>query len=67
MIEPSQSLPHVDFSDSVESKAARRRQDAEDVAAGRRTAAEVQRENAWFVPDPAETIILNEYAACAAL
>lgn len=67
MNEPSQAIPHADFSDAVESKAASRRQDAEDIAAGRRTAEEVQRENAWFVPNPAETTILNEYAACAAL
>ena len=51
----------------MESKAASRRQDAEDIAVGRRTAAEVQRDNAWFIPNPAETVILNEYAACAAL
>ena len=67
MNETSQAVPHADFSDLVESKAASRRQDAEDIAAGRRTPAEVQQENGWFVPNPAETIILNEYAACAAL
>ena len=67
MSEPTQALPPEDFSDLVEVKAASRRQDAEDIAAGRRTPEEVQRENAWFVPDPARTTILNEYEACAAL
>ena len=54
------ALPNEDFSDSVEEKAASRRQDQEDVAAGRRTAEEVQRANAyWVLGDPKDATITN--------
>ena len=65
---PSDSPSGENFPELVAQKAARRRRDQADVASGRRTAAEVWRENSgWVVADPAALVFLNEYAACEAL
>lgn len=67
MSEHTEALPDEDFSDLVEWKAAQRRQDLADIAAQLRTPEEIQHQNAWLIPDPARTTILNEYDACEAL
>ena len=50
-------------------KSAQRRRDRQDIAAGRRTAEEVQAENAWLIPGDAahQPIILPLSPACEAL
>jgi hypothetical protein len=56
-----------DFSEIAEWKAEQRRKDAEDIAKGRRTPEEVQRENSWLIPHPQTSVTLNLIESCEAL
>jgi hypothetical protein len=56
-----------DFSEIAEWKAEQRRKDAEDIAKGRRTPEEVQRENSWLIPHPQASVALNLIESCEAL
>ena len=68
MSEHTEALPHEDFSDLVEWKAAQRRKDAADIVAGLRTPEEIGQENTrWFIPRPKEVVFLNEYEAYESL
>ena len=51
----------------AEWKAEQRRKDAEDIATGRRTPEEVQRENSWLIPHPEKSVTLNLIESCEAL
>ena len=56
-----------DFSEIAEWKSEQRRKDAEDIATGRRTPKEVQRENSWLIPHPEKSVTLNLIESCEAL
>ena len=56
-----------DFSEIAEWKAEQRHKDAEDIAKGRRTPEEVQRENSWLIPHPQTSVTLNLIESCEAL
>ena len=52
-------LVSEDFSEIALEKCAQRRQDQEDIAAGRRTPEQVQRENSWLIRDPRQFVTAN--------
>jgi len=52
-------LDPEDFSEIALEKCARRRQDQLDIASGRRTPEEVQRENSWLIRDPRQFVTTN--------
>jgi hypothetical protein len=60
-------LAPEDFSEIALEKCAQRRQDQEDIAAGRRTPEEVERNNWWMLPDPKEFVTTNLREACERL
>jgi hypothetical protein len=60
-------LDPEDFSEIALEKSAQRRQDQEDIAAGRRTPEQVERDNWWMLPDPKEFVTTNLREACERL
>ena len=66
---PSEQFPDpfLDEETSAAWHSALRQRDWDDIASGRRTPEEVQRENSWLIPNVAEAKILNLYEACALL
>lgn len=60
-------VANAEFSELAAWKAAQRERDREDVAAGRRSPEEVQRENSWLIPHPEDAVILNEFESYEAL
>jgi hypothetical protein len=60
-------LDPEDFSEIALEKCAQRRQDRLDIASGRRTPEEVQRDNWWMLPDPREFVTTNLREACERL
>jgi hypothetical protein len=60
-------LAPEDFSDLALEKCAQRRKDHEDIAAGRRTPEQVQRDNCWLIPQPEKLKILNLVESCERL
>jgi hypothetical protein len=52
-------LDPEDFSEIALEKSAQRRQDQLDIASGKRTAEEVQRENSWLIRDPRQFVTTN--------
>jgi len=52
-------LDPEDFSEIALEKSAQRRQDRLDIASGKRTPEEVQRENSWLIRDPRQFVTTN--------
>ena len=52
-------LDPADFSEIALEKCAQRRQDRLDIASGKRTPEEVQRENSWLIRDPRQFVTTN--------
>ena len=52
-------LAPEDFSEIALEKCAQRRQDRLDIASGKRTPEEVQRENSWLIRDPRQFVTTN--------
>jgi hypothetical protein len=52
-------LDPEDFSEIALEKSAQRRQDQLDIASGKRTPEEVQRDNSWLVRDPDQFMTTN--------
>ena len=48
-------------------KMEQRKRDMEDIASGRRTPEEVERDNSWLIPYPEECVPLNMIEACEKL
>lgn len=60
-------LDPEDFSEIALEKCAQRAQDMADIASGRRTPEEVQRDNSWLIRDPRQFVITNMREACERL
>ena len=60
-------LDPEDFSDIALEKCAQREQDWRDIASGRKTTEEIQRENSWLIRDPRQFVTTNMREACERL
>ena len=60
-------LPPEEFSEIAIWKMEQRKRDMQDIATGRRTPEEVQRDNSWLIPYPEPTRTLNLIEACEKL
>ena len=66
---PSEQFPDpfLDEETSAAWHSALRQRDWDDIASGRRTPEEVQRENSWLIPPGTKVEVLNLWESCALL
>jgi hypothetical protein len=60
-------LPPEEFSEIAVWKTEQRKCDMEDIASGRRTPEEIERDNSRLIPHPEECVPLNMIEACEKL